>query len=78
MLILNTSVNCDVIPAEKFCLWPLSLALFFLLFFFIAMWEVEAGTNLFISSSVPEKHVYNFVCILKIYCDTFNLGEKFP
>lgn len=48
-------------------------------YFFIATWEVEkAGTNHFFFFFVPEKDVYNFVCILKMYCDTFNLGEKFP
>lgn len=69
---------------NNFSLWPWSLALFFFnyYYFFIAMWEVEkAGTNhlfFFVVVVVPEKDVYNFVCILKMYCDTFNLGEMFP
>lgn len=51
--------------------------IFYYYYFFIAVWEVEkAGTNHLIF--VPEKDVYNFVCILKLCCDTFNLGEKFP
>lgn len=48
----------------------------FLLFFYCNVGGEEGWHKPFIFF-VPEKYVYNFVCILKMYCDTFNLGEKF-
>lgn len=60
---------------NNFSLWPWSLALFFIIIIFLLQrgrWRRLAQTIYFF---VPEKDVYNFVCILKLYCDTFNLGE---
>jgi len=51
---------------DNFSLWPWSLALG--CFVFIAMWEMKAGTNHF---CLFEADVYNFVCILEMYCNTF-------
>lgn len=79
MLILNTSCKlwchpCRTISVYGLGLWPY---FFFIIIFLLqcGRWRRLAQTIYFF---VPEKDVYNFVCILQLYCDTFNLGEKFP